>query len=401
MIDWQRVHGRHDLPWQRTRDAYRIWLSEIMLQQTQVSAVIPYYRRFLDALPDVQALARADIDQVLGLWSGLGYYSRARNLHACAQRIVADHAGLFPDDAQRLAELPGIGRSTAAAIAAFAYGRREAILDGNVKRVFCRYHGIEGFPGAPAIERRLWTLACEALPAEGIEAYTQGLMDIGATLCTRTRAACERCPLAADCVALHSDRVAALPTPRARRALPVRETRMLILLRGQDVLLEKRPPTGIWGGLLSLPELTVDAALPELPVPAMLPEPAAPQWRALAPFEHRFTHFALRVQPMLAIDAPDPGTVAWIADAQARWCALADIDTAALPRPVKTLLQGVRALRSRDAAADTDAPVTVARAGRAVPSASGAPVPGSEGTRTAGSPPTRRTRSRKAPPPSG
>ena len=157
VIEWQRVHGRHDLPWQGTRDPYRIWLSEIMLQQTQVATVIPYYERFLHALPDLESLARADLDQVLGLWSGLGYYSRARNLHACARTIVADLAGRFPDDASQLARLPGIGRSTAAAIAAFAFGRREAILDGNVKRVFCRHFGVEGFPGVPAVERRLWT----------------------------------------------------------------------------------------------------------------------------------------------------------------------------------------------------------------------------------------------------
>ncbi len=400
VIAWQRVHGRHDLPWQRTRDAYRIWLSEIMLQQTQVAAVIPYYQRFLDALPDVHALARADLDQVLALWSGLGYYSRARNLHACARRIVDDHAGVFPDDAERLAQLPGIGRSTAAAIAAFAFGRREAILDGNVKRVFCRYFGVEGFPGTPAIERRLWTLAVEALPKDDIEPYTQGLMDIGATLCTRGRPACARCPLAADCVALRTERVAALPSPRPRRVLPVRDTRMLVLLRGRDVLLHKRPPSGIWGGLWTLPEAPVAQPLPSVP---------ATGWIALTPFEHRFTHFALRVQPALAICADDAPQGACDAVAGARppegtaerWLALSDVDAAPLPRPVKTLLQRVRALRARDAAEGTGAPATAGPAGRAAPSASGGPAPGSAGTRTAGSPPSRPTRSRKARPPSG
>ena len=403
VIEWQRVHGRHDLPWQGTRDPYRIWLSEIMLQQTQVAAVIPFYGRFLHALPDLESLARADLDQVLGLWSGLGYYSRARNLHACARTIVADLAGRFPDDASQLARLPGIGRSTAAAIAAFAFGRREAILDGNVKRVFCRHFGIEGFPGAPAVERRLWTIAQAVLPDDGLESYTQGLMDIGATICTRTRASCGRCPLSASCEALRSGRVDALPTPRERRALPVRHTRMLILVRGEQVKLEQRPPSGIWGGLWSLPELPGDAPLPALP---------ASGWRALEPFEHRFTHFALQVQPMIADDSTGvPGNAAAApiaadsaADPTARWLAFAAVDSAPLPRPVKTLLQSVRAaraVRSRDVAEGTGAPATGAPADPEVPSVSGARVPGSAGTRTAGSRPRPPTRSRKARPPSG
>ena len=190
VITWQKQHGRHQLPWQQTRDAYRIWLSEIMLQQTQVATVIPYYARFLERFPDVDALAAAPVEDVMAHWSGLGYYTRARNLHRCAQQIVAQHSGRFPQDPEILATLPGIGKSTAAAIAAFAYGARAAIMDGNVKRVFCRVFGVEGFPGQATVEKDLWQRAEALLPEQDIEAYTQGLMDLCATLCTRTRPAC-------------------------------------------------------------------------------------------------------------------------------------------------------------------------------------------------------------------
>ena len=204
IIAWQRQYGRHALPWQNTRDAYRIWLSEIMLQQTQVAAVIPYYQKFLVSFPTVEALARASSEQVMGHWSGLGYYTRARNLHACAKRVVAEYGGRFPDDPAALADLPGIGRSTAAAIAAFSYGTRAAILDGNVKRVFCRVFGVEGFPGTRLVEKNLWVQAEKLLPGPDrttdLPAYTQGLMDLGATLCTRNNPDCARCPLAHRCV---------------------------------------------------------------------------------------------------------------------------------------------------------------------------------------------------------
>ena len=257
LIRWQKKHGRHALPWQNTRDAYRIWLSEIMLQQTQVAAVIPYYQRFLERFPDVAGLATAPAEDVMALWSGLGYYSRARNLHQCAKRVMSEHGGRFPDDPALLAELPGIGRSTAAAIAAFAYGARAAILDGNVKRVFTRVFGVEGFPGDKAVETQLWRRAVALLPARGVEAYTQGLMDLGATLCTRSSPACETCPLAARCVALHTGRVEQLPTRKSKAAIPERQTAMLVVLDGDDVLFQRRPQRGIWGGLLSLPEMPV------------------------------------------------------------------------------------------------------------------------------------------------
>ena len=243
------------MPWQQTRDPYRIWVSEIMLQQTQVKTVLAYYERFLERFPDVLTLARAEPDEVLALWSGLGYYSRARNLHACAREVVSRHAGVFPDNAPALEALPGIGRSSAAAILAFAWGRREAILDGNVKRVLCRVFGIEGFPGERAVEQRLWSLASSLLPATGgIEAYTQGLMDLGATVCLRARARCELCPMSERCEARRQARVADLPTRRPARAVEVRFADMVLVRADTRVLLERRPPRGIWGGLWSLPE---------------------------------------------------------------------------------------------------------------------------------------------------
>ena len=255
VIAWQKQHGRHTLPWQNTRNAYLIWLSEIMLQQTQVTTVIPYYQRFIARFPTVEALATASSDAVMAHWSGLGYYARARNLQRCAQIVMADYAGIFPADPAQLAALPGIGRSTAAAIAVFAYGTRAAIMDGNVKRVFCRVWGIDGYPGEKKIEQILWEYANAALPQTEIEAYTQGLMDLGATLCTRQKPLCSACPLASRCVALASNRVLELPTRKLPKKRPEKHTTLLLLTENNQVLLVQRPPSGIWGGLLSLPEL--------------------------------------------------------------------------------------------------------------------------------------------------
>ncbi|MFP4905238.1 A/G-specific adenine glycosylase, partial [Paraburkholderia sp. BR14261] len=229
LIAWQREHGRHDLPWQNTRDPYRIWLSEIMLQQTQVSTVIPYYTRFLERFPTVEALAAAPDDDVMALWAGLGYYSRARNLHRCAQVVADTHGGKFPQTVEALAELPGIGRSTAAAIASFAFGARETILDGNVKRVLARVFGVEGFPGEKRVENAMWTLAETLVPGPeasdaDVSAYTQGLMDLGATLCGRGKPDCARCPFAQDCVANTTGRQRELPAARPKKAVPTRRT---------------------------------------------------------------------------------------------------------------------------------------------------------------------------------
>ncbi|HEX6828533.1 MAG TPA: A/G-specific adenine glycosylase, partial [Burkholderiales bacterium] len=295
---WQRRHGRRELPWQGTRDPYAIWVSEIMLQQTQVATVIPYYRRFLARFPDLASLAAAPEDEVLALWSGLGYYSRARNLHLSAQRVSERHGGAFPREARAIAGLPGIGRSTAAAIAAFAWGERGAILDGNVKRVLARCFGVEGYPGEPRVEGRLWELAEALLPERGIEGYTQALMDLGATVCIRAKPRCGDCPVRTLCVARWEGRTAGLPSPRPRRALPRRETAMLLLLHKGEILLEKRPPAGIWGGMWCLPE--ADPAEDASSVSRRRYGAELSETRPLPPLEHGFTHFRLRIHPRLA-----------------------------------------------------------------------------------------------------
>jgi A/G-specific adenine glycosylase len=333
LIRWHKRHGRHDLPWQGTTDPYRIWISEIMLQQTQVAAVIPYFERFMESFPDVRSLARASADEVMQHWSGLGYYSRARNLHAAAKIIVAEHGGEFPQTAAGIQTLPGIGRSTAAAIAAFAFGERAAILDGNVKRVLCRAFGIAGFPGDKKIENILWTLADSLLPRAGIDIYTQALMDLGATLCTRGKPACECCPLNTDCVAYRDGKTGVLPTPRPKKAVPKRTTAMLIVLHEDKVLLELRPPTGIWGGLWSLPEADLDADWQSLCQTRYGAHIAKTE--KLAPLTHGFTHFTLTIQPVLCAAM---GALTAIGEPGRRWFARDEISGAALPAPVKRLL---------------------------------------------------------------
>ncbi len=332
VIAWQRVHGRHDLPWQNTCDPYRIWLSEIMLQQTQVSAVVPYYQRFLARFPDVAALAAADEDAVLECWAGLGYYARARNLHAAAKTVA--HSGVFPRTHEAMCELPGVGRSTAAAICAFAYGQRHAILDGNVKRVLARHFGIEGFPGERRIEQAMWTLAESLLPTRDIEAYTQGVMDLGAQVCVRRAPRCGACPVRASCVALRQNRTPELPAARPTKVLPQRETHMLVLRAGDEVLLEKRPAPGIWGGLWCFPEIDGQRATEEALARFGL---ALHEMQTLGAIEHGFTHFRLRIHPLVAqvqrhARAQEPGQL---------WLARADALGAAVPVPVKTILRAL------------------------------------------------------------
>ena len=335
LIAWQRQHGRHDLPWQQTRDAYRVWLSEIMLQQTQVSSVIPYYARFLERFPSIELLAAAPIDSVLELWAGLGYYARARNLHRCAQVVVGELGGQFPRLPQQIAELPGIGRSTAAAISAFSFGQRAAILDGNVKRVLARCFGVEGFPGALKVERELWALAESLLPATQIEAYTQGLMDLGATLCTRSKPFCNACPMHDCCVARRTNRQAELPAAKPKKAIPERESAVLLLTDGQRVLLERRPPSGIWGGLLALPEVAASGA----EAFARRHGCRLLETRPLAPLKHSFTHFHLTLRALhctVAANRAGATEPVW------EWIDLATIESAALPTPIKKLLLAVR-----------------------------------------------------------
>ncbi len=343
LCDWQRRHGRHGLPWQASRDPYRVWLSEVMLQQTQVQTVIEYYQRFLESFPDLRALAEAPVERVMQLWSGLGYYSRARNLHRCAQRVVAEHGGCFPGSAVELARLPGIGRSTAAAIAAFCFGERAAILDGNVKRVFCRHFGIEGYPGERRVEQQLWAIAQRELPSEGVDTYTQGLMDLGASLCSRTRPQCSDCPVKASCCAQARGWQARLPAPRPARAYPQRECALLVIVRAGEVLLEQRPPAGIWGGLLSLPEAEPDA-LHSLARQAeqRFGLPIA-QSLSLEPIRHAFTHFRLIAHPVLlrVADATRPPVAVDTECATTRWVAAHELAAQALPKPVRTLLLGL------------------------------------------------------------
>lgn len=342
LIAWQRMHGRHDLPWQNTRNAYRIWLSEIMLQQTQVSTVIPYYAKFLARFPDVAALAAAPVDDVMALWAGLGYYTRARNLHRCAQAVVERHGGAFPASVDELAELPGIGRSTAAAIASFAFGARATILDGNVKRVLARVFGVEGFPGEKKVENAMWTLAESLLPSNAsddeVSAYTQGLMDLGATLCVRGKPDCSRCPFAADCVANVTGRQRELPTARPKKAVPTRRTWMLVLRDGDAVMLEKRPSSGIWGGLWSLPEAADESALATRAREFGGDGAVSP----LAPLTHVFTHFKLEIEPRLAELDRGVGALAALRDADTAWVSVSDLDSFGVPAPVRKLLESLR-----------------------------------------------------------
>lgn len=342
VIDWQRRHGRHDLPWQRTRDPYRLWVSEIMLQQTQVTAVIPYFTRFVASFPDVGALAAAHEDGVLAHWSGLGYYARARNLHRAAQAVVAHHGGRFPGTAEALAELPGIGRSTAAAIAAFAFGERAAILDGNVKRVLARWLGVSGWPGDTRVQAALWDAAETLLPDRDIEAYTQGLMDLGSQVCTRTRPRCTACPVASGCVALRDGLTDRLPAARPAKPLPQRETALLVLARAGEVMLEKRPPTGIWGGLWSFPELALDDDPRR--ISAQRYGAAIAPVEVLEPIEHGFTHFRLRLRPWLAsVTALTPQ-----ANAPGRlWLPVSDAIGAAVPAPIRKLLRSLDGEQTR------------------------------------------------------
>ncbi len=339
LVRWQREHGRHDLPWQRTGDPYRVWLSEIMLQQTQVATVIPYFLRFVAAFPDLAALAAAPLDRVLEHWSGLGYYRRAHHLHAAARACLQRHGGELPRDVAALGALPGVGRSTAAAIAVLAFGAREAILDGNVKRVLARHRGVDGYPGAAPVERTLWELAAAALPAIDVATYTQALMDLGATVCTRGQPRCAACPVAGDCVALASGRVTELPARRPAKLLPRRSVTVLLVERDGLLLLEQRPPTGIWAGLWSLPELAPDDDVAEYCRRRLALDHFA-IGDALPPIEHGFTHFRLTLHPLrVAVAGASAG-----AEAPGRsWLPHDAAIGAALPAPIRKLLAGLGA----------------------------------------------------------
>lgn len=339
VVRWQKQHGRHHLPWQQTRDPYRIWLSEIMLQQTQVNTVLRYYQRFLERFPTVQSLAAATTQEVMPYWAGLGYYARARNLHRCAQTICELWKGEFPKDPTQIATLPGIGRSTAAAIAAFSWGLRHPIMDGNVKRVFCRYFGLYGLPGRAVTEKALWQTAqhvLERAPEKlDMAAYTQGLMDLGSMRCTRGQPDCSMCPLKASCYARQFNVQHELPMPKLREAIPERRCAMLVLSRHDKVLLEYQKAPGIWGDLWSLPRYDDTSAL----------QAECLQWgqrvypdQKMAPLLHGFTHFRLHIEPWLVqlngslLAEPGP---------RQRWVKISELQHTALPAPVKKILSGL------------------------------------------------------------
>lgn len=299
LIAWHARHGRHDLPWQQHRSPYRVWVSEIMLQQTQVATVVPFYMHFMARFPTCAALAEAPLDEVLHLWSGLGYYARARNLQRAAQHIVTRHNGALPLDLVSLMALPGIGRSTAAAILALSARHRQPILDGNVKRVLTRHFALSGWPDAPAVQKSLWQLAESLLPRTDIDIYTQAIMDVGATVCTRGTPRCEICPLAGTCAARAAGTVANYPAPKPKRALPERHTRFLLLKNADGAwLLQRRPPSGIWGGLWSFPELTASEH------PQQWCQAHGLKMRdrltSLGMLTHTFTHFRLTIAPLCA-----------------------------------------------------------------------------------------------------
>ncbi|HEY5717182.1 MAG TPA: A/G-specific adenine glycosylase [Motiliproteus sp.] len=332
VLDWFDQHGRKDLPWQQPITPYRVWVSEIMLQQTQVGTVIPYFERFMTAFPSLESLAAAPIDQVLHHWTGLGYYARARNLHRAAQQVMAEHGGELPGLAQELETLPGIGRSTAGAIAAIAQGERAAILDGNVKRVLARFYAIPGWPGKSEVLNRLWQLAEQNTPAERVADYTQAMMDLGATCCTRARPNCESCPLNAGCAAYAERDPSRYPGAKPRRSLPQRQCWVLFAEDADGrILLEQRPPAGIWGGLWSLPQFESEAQLRQAAGLA----PAVGE--ALAPLRHTFSHFQLQIQPLrVAADA-----LQWpaVRDAAQCWYSVAEPVAIGLATPIKSLIE--------------------------------------------------------------
>ena len=338
LLAWFDLHGRKHLPWQQARNAYRVWLSEVMLQQTQVRTVIPYFERFVHVLPTLHDLAEAPENQVLALWSGLGYYSRARNLHRTAQICVEHHGGDLPRSIEALSALPGIGRSTAAAILAQTHGERHAILDGNVRRVLARWHGVRGWPGSSATQRRLWHLAESHTPTCRVADYTQAIMDLGALLCLRSRPDCARCPVASGCVALREGSTASLPEAKPQRVKPTRATTMLIVRDPQGrILLERRPPSGIWARLWSLPEVEnatqVGHRLQQIHAAVSMPAVS------LSSFVHSFSHYHLHITPLLYGGKPLDSRVA--DDPDHRWCTIAELADVGLPAPVRKLLENL------------------------------------------------------------
>lgn len=337
LLAWYDRHGRKDLPWHQNRSAYAIWVSEIMLQQTQVSTVIPYFHRFMERFPDITALAAGSLDEVLHYWTGLGYYARARNLHKTARLIVERHHGRFPRDYETVQTLPGIGASTAGAILAFAFGRRHVILDGNVKRVLARYHALDGWPGKRDVATRLWDLADRHTPHTRVRAYTQAIMDLGATVCRRTRPDCAHCPVRTGCRALALGAPQRYPAVRPRRSLPTRTTAMIMIQdRGGRVLLQRRPPAGLWGGLWGFPECGTENIGAWCQQALGLRVELDTPW---PPLRHSFSHFHLQIIP-IAARVVDSGKV--MENPETLWYNPNQPDERGFAAPVKRLLQQLR-----------------------------------------------------------
>lgn len=342
VLKWFDQHGRKHLPWQQDISAYRVWLSEIMLQQTQVTTVIPYFERFIARFPTVQSLAAAPIDEVLHLWTGLGYYARARNLHKCAQAVVNQHGGEFPSSVEALAELPGIGRSTAGAIVSIAFQKRAAILDGNVKRVLARYHAVEGWPGQLDVAKQLWEIAENYTPKTCANHYTQAMMDMGATLCTRSKPKCEECPLRGGCIAYAQGNPQDYPGKKPKKTLPEKSVQLLMLRNpAGDLLLQQRPAQGIWGGLWSFPELAIDADTQAFAQDHYGQVIELEQWNS---YRHTFSHYHLDITPVLIQLAKSPSV---IGEAATHWYNPHQPDALGLAAPVKKLLEKLAQLDPR------------------------------------------------------
>lgn len=337
LLQWFDLHGRKQLPWQQDKSPYRVWISEIMLQQTQVSTVIPFFERFVSRFPDINALAAAKEDEVLHLWTGLGYYHRARNLQQAAKNILADHQGIFPDTLDALLHLPGIGRSTAGAILSIAFQKAFPIMDGNVRRVLTRLHGITEWPGEKEINETLWKLAETYTPTKRVAEYTQAMMDLGATLCRRSKPSCHTCPFKTDCIAHHKGLENQIPRAKPKKAIPVRQATFLILQQANTVLLQKRAGEGVWRGLWSFPEITGKTTLAQIKKACRQLVNLAPQKIMLGDaFRHTFSHYHLDITPAFinittahkkSLEAP-----------QQIWYNLQETDTIGLPAPVKLLL---------------------------------------------------------------
>ena len=338
LLQWFDHHGRKHLPWKKNNHPYPIWISEIMLQQTQVSTVIPYFERFIERFPDLDSLAAANVDEVLAHWSGLGYYARGRNLHKAAEQIREQHGGEFPGQIEDVLALPGIGRSTAAAILAQAHNQHHAILDGNVKRVLARLICLESYPGETRALKQLWTLAEALTPAKRVADYTQAIMDLGAMLCTRSRPACDECPVQNHCESFKGGRVSEFPKPRPKKNRP-RKTAVFALVRDQNgrLMLTRRPPAGIWGGLWCLPEFDREQELFEWLQQSFGSDNSAP--KKLEPIKHGFTHYELEIQPISITINADTGPR--IAEDELNWCDPDHLSTLGLPAPFRRLLAGL------------------------------------------------------------